>query len=110
MASLIKKADIVANVPKRWAEQYKDWKDRGDKWDKGEITRSLLALPAGFSAQEVNDIIGNTSWTEVHCDECGNESEILVRLGQGQDYEARWVDLCERCLREGLYELEQENG
>lgn len=105
MIDIIKKSDIVANVPKRWLAQYKDYKDTGGAFDKGLKTASLLALPHGFSAQEVNDIIGNTSWTENKCDECGLDRVYLLRIGAQPDYDARWLDLCEDCLLESVGKL-----
>lgn len=105
MIDIIKKSDIVANVPKRWLAQYKDYKDRGDRFDKAPTTAALLALPHGFSAREVEDIIGNTSWTENNCDECGLDRVYLIRIGDRPDYDARWVDICEDCLLESVDKL-----
>lgn len=110
MYSIIKRSDIVARVPERWAKQYKGYVDNGDRWDKGPTTKALLDLKPGFSAEEVDTIIGNDSWTKNCCDECGKDCDVLLRMGQEPDYDARWLDLCERCLREGLFQLEKVYG
>ena len=92
---LILKSDIVAGVPKRWAKQY----ERHSHYDKAAKTAALLALPPGFTAEQVNQIIGNNSWTENKCDECETDAPVLVRIGDAPDYDARWMDLCPDCIR-----------
>lgn len=95
---LIYKSDIIKGVPKRWAEQY----TKGASLDKQQITRQLLALPWGFTSTQVNAIIGNDSWTECKCDECRKDNDVLIRIGDDPDYEARWLDLCPDCLKLAL--------
>lgn len=93
----IRKADIVAGVPKAWERQYAD--GRGpDAAEKQAITSRLKALPIGFTASDVKEIIGNSSWTDCRCDECGIDSDVLVRIGEDCDYHTRWVYVCRTCL------------
>lgn len=94
--SIIRKADIVARVPDRWARRYSTGYA---SIEQQAITEKLKALPPGFTADEVNSIIGNNSWTRNECTECSIGRDVLVRVGDVLDYEARWVDLCEECLR-----------
>ena len=97
---LILKSDIVAAAPQRWADAYRGYETR---WrggtDKQETTKALAALPPGFTAEQVNQIIGNNSWTENKCDECDMDAPVLVRIGDAPDYDARWMDLCPNCIR-----------
>lgn len=91
---LILKADIVADAPDAWARQYED----GDK-QKRFITGRLAALKFhDFTAKDVDDIIGNTSWTRCECDVCGEDRPALVRVGDAPDCDARWVDICHECI------------
>lgn len=93
----IRKADVVAGVPASWERQYANYRGSSDE-EKREITRKLKSLPVGFTAGEVDEIIGNKSWTECRCDECGLDTDVLVRIGEGCDYHSRWVDVCRVCV------------
>ncbi len=98
---LLRKVDIVRSVPKRWAAQYRGT----DNVQHAEITAKLLALEPGFAADEVDSIIGNGSWTECRCVECGRDRDVLIRIGDEPDYEARYVNICEKCLKEALHAI-----
>lgn len=67
------KKAAIQSAPKRWSNQYRNWKDCGDKFDKGPITEKLMALKEPYSGEEIDNIIGNDSWTSVSCDECGKK-------------------------------------
>lgn len=70
--------EAIRSAPKRWADQYRNYKDRGDKFDKSPKTEKLLALSEPYSAEEINEIIGNDSWTSVRCDECRKQSKAVA--------------------------------
>lgn len=90
------RSDVVASVPGRWFRQYqRGW---ADDLGKMEIGKRLRDLPAGFTAEQVDFIIGNTSWTAHDCDECGRTCDVLVRIGEEPGYESRYVSLCGTCL------------
>lgn len=99
---VITKRGIIRSVPARFEQQY--GRDRnGTSWKgiitRGEMIDALNALDVGTcSAEAINEIIGNKSWTSNKCDACDTECEVLVRIGDEPDYEARWQDLCARCL------------
>jgi hypothetical protein len=94
--TLVRKADIVARIPDRWAEQYRHPNDGADK---KAITAKLQALKGTeFTAEQCAAIIGNNSWDRNECYECGKDHPVLVRIGDVPDYEARWVDLCPECV------------
>lgn len=96
---IIRRDDIVARVPDRWARQYAP---RG-KWspDKDQITDALASLKGtSFTAEQVDSIIGNNSWTKNCCDGCDKDLPLLVRIGDDSDYETRYLDLCLVCARE----------
>jgi hypothetical protein len=86
----------IRGVAKAWREQYGT--------DKADIAKRLDALGPDASAKEVENIIGNNTWTELNCDECGRDMSAVVRIGDpsDDDYERRDVDLCEECLRKAL--------
>ena len=99
MIKIIRKADVVAGVPERWRKNYIGWHD--STGSKSKITAALAVLRshnATFTAEQVDKIIGNSSWTRNECDECGKDYETLVHIGDEPDYEARWVVICRECL------------
>lgn len=54
--------------------------------------------PETVDAKTVNDLIGNTGWTQNKCDECQQDSEVVVFLG---DYDSA-SRLCPTCLERAL--------
>ena len=50
------------------------------------------------TAKEVNTIIGNSTWIDLTCDECGKLSERVVRLGEEPDCESSTALICPTCL------------
>ena len=105
--SVITKRGIIRSVPASFERQYGH--DRsGSSWKakttRGEMIDALNALDVDTcDAEAVNAIIGNKSWTSNECDACGTDCEVLVRIGQEPDYEARWQDLCAQCLTDAAW-------
>lgn len=99
---VLRKRDHLDSVPDRWRRQYANLFDRYP--EKVEISLKLDKLEKGvFSAQDVEYIIGNKSWTEHECDLCEKDYETLIRIGDDPDHDARWLDVCEGCLRKALH-------
>lgn len=102
--SIIRRADICANVPKRFAEQYGD----GRYGNHAAKIGPLNALkPEELTPERINAIIGNDSWTNNTCDVCGHNFDVLVRIGQEPDYDTRWSDVCRGCLEVALGKLSE---
>lgn len=95
------RANVVKAAPDRWATQYSG-SYRNDETERK--TERLLALKAAgpFTAEQVNEIIGNSSWTELRCSECRDDVEVLAVFG-GDDYD--WQNVCANCLRTALAEI-----
>lgn len=101
---IIKRADIVAGVPERWQRTYRTAVDHPGRYGNKQATMAkLLALEPGFSAETVNAIIGNTSWTELRCDECIEDSPCLISVGDQND---RPVSICIDCLKKAVVMVE----
>ena len=76
---IIKKADIVRSAPECFRAQCAHWPHDTDRM---AITEKLLALDLDtITAEQVDGIIGNTSWTKNKCDECDQDCEVLARFG-----------------------------
>ena len=91
---LITERDLIMGVAEAWSRQYTN-----ASGDKAVIKKMLQALDKETATREdVKDIIGNYSWTQITCDECGQYSTLVVQVGQGPDYESNTATLCAECL------------
>lgn len=99
---VITRRSRAAEAHERWERQYGD-----ATGDKKAITQRLAALGAWPEPEAVNAVIGNDSWTECTCNECGESVPLVVRLGEPPDYESSTADVCERCLSAALARIEE---
>lgn len=107
---LITRLSEAAKVENRWYQTYakteSTWESASvwtsDKRTKRQIHEILLSLGNSPSADDVNAAIGNTSWTDCRCDECGKQVEQLVQLGQEPDYESATANICFPCLKKAV--------
>jgi hypothetical protein len=102
---VITQRSLIRDVAKRWKLQYRDARSGTDKIEVGRKLAMLDGETA--SADAVNAIIGNSSWTQVpKCDECGASREVVVQLGEEPDYESHTACICVECLRKAVTEAE----
>lgn len=89
----------------RWRAQYFG----GGKWRYEDRMRGiwerLVALGDNPNPDDVERIIGNTSWTECKCDQCGERKESVVMVGEPLDYDSRTASLCVSCLDEARAQM-----
>ena len=82
-----------------WRETY--FIRKGEKWfdyGKEAIYEKLLKLDSNATAEDVKDIIGNDSWTNLRCDECETDGlDVIIQVGQEPDYDSSTVNLCIDC-------------
>lgn len=85
------------DVAERWRAQYQ----RGDNWtgtvsgSSKDVYDRLIALGENPDIEKVADIIGNKSWSFIHCDGCGENVRRAVSMGE---YEPK--NYCETCIAE----------
>ena len=84
------------SVYKRWKQQYPE--------QKAEITKALKELN-NPTKEEIDSIIGNTSWTRIICGVCDKEVSEAALLGENIMYEQAPVAVCKECLNEAVYLL-----
>lgn len=105
---LITVSDKCKAIAERWKEQYGDFKDDDLYIKKGVLSKrkiysQLLALHGQGTPEEINEIIGNDSWTAVRCWECNrSDMPVVVELGQEPDYESITTWICKDCLRKAI--------
>jgi hypothetical protein len=93
----------LANITKdRWKAQYYkngEWYAYGG--DKEVKYNNLVALGDKPSPDDVNEVIGNNSWTNITCSECGESVNSAVELGE-VGYDTEYVYACKDCLTKAL--------
>jgi hypothetical protein len=69
--------------------------------DKLDILAQLKTLDLETcSAEDVEKIIGNNSWTTLHCSACRGKHKWIITVGEEPDYESRTASLCRPCFDE----------
>ena len=93
------KQALIDSAAKRIKLQYYyrgKWKDY--PWNPQKRYEEILRLPKDVSEAQVIKILGNSSWTELICDECDIDSEIVVVIGKSSSYENSTAQICLKCL------------
>lgn len=97
--NLITERDVIRGVADRWAKQYGTKDFLGDAEKQG-ISQALKRLePETATAEQVNAVIGNSSWTALTCDECRNDVKVVMMVGEEPDYESHTASLCMECIK-----------
>lgn len=101
----ITRQKLADEVPRKWEKTYENYKSTTPQGDakKKEITRQLLALKPPIDPDQVDDIIGNDSWTRMPpCDECEEDKDLIIcctdRQHREDDPEGNVIYLCQQCL------------
>jgi hypothetical protein len=103
---IITRQTLANNVAQKWKEQY--YSEMTKKWIKSPyfggseiIYKKLLSLGKNPNPDNVDEVIGNGSWTKVHgCCECGkSDLPLVVEIGEELDYESSTTWICFDCLR-----------
>lgn len=91
----------LANSAKEcWKDQYcgqRVWYND----DKRLTYEKLVELGDNPSPDDVNEVIGNNSWTLITCSECSESVDSVVILGV-VDYDSEHVYACKDCLTKAL--------
>lgn len=97
--------EVILGVRKRWSDQYKDYDpeyelgSRHNREAVGVIRKRLKALDLETcTLADVDKAIGTENWADNECDVCGGNHDLVIRIGDDPNYEARWVDVCPSCL------------
>jgi hypothetical protein len=101
----LKAKEAAEKFKERYNSQgYKRWRNYGFG-DTEQIYKDLKSLGENPSPDDVDKIIGNKSWTEIVCDECNNNVEDVVRLGEEPDFGSRTAYICLDCLEKAIKKL-----
>lgn len=102
---IVTQRDLIRGVAAKWAAQYHyaiNKPDEDQPWPTGQtktsIWEALKALDGEVAtAAQVNEIIGNSSWVALNCDECGVATEQVLMFGTS-GYESSSHGLCAKCV------------
>jgi len=91
---IITKREKIRSVLNRWLKQYPE---------QNQITTTKLRELDlnNCSADDIANIIGNSSWTSLYCNECEKDVDIIMGLGKDDDKDPS-VYVCECCLAGAL--------
>lgn len=91
---------LATTAAERWKYGFCTGRARGDWYseDARKIHEKLVALGPNPSPSDVDNVIGNSSWTRQYCNEPQCESVAFVEVGQVPDYESATAALCIACL------------
>lgn len=99
---LLTKQHLVNTVDDRWKKQYFKFSSLDYYMDyKIEKYKKLVSLGENKKLEDVNKIIGNSSWIRLICNHCDSDVEAVFVFGSG--YESLYV--CEDCLGYALNEF-----
>jgi hypothetical protein len=104
---IITAQEKLRDVPRQWRKQYEG--KPVTKWNNHpEMTAKLMALKWPFTKDQVDSIIGNTTWTELKCDLCDSNVSAISRLSLS--YAAKHcIDVCLDCLNKAVIRLKRES-
>jgi len=104
---VITQRDLIRGVAYSWGKQYARHMEKDPEYGlaTGEsymsIHLELLALNSETAtAEDVEAIIGNGSWTGLKCNECGKYPVSVIQVGDEPDYESSTAHLCALCARD----------
>jgi len=95
------KKQILKNLPKHWRQSYPKGRDLASGKNSDKIYIALVNEKE-LTEERANEIIGNDSWTRNSCDECGEDVEVTVMVGEEPDYESRTASICINCLNKAV--------
>jgi hypothetical protein len=97
MIQVITERDRIKQVVSSWSHTYSGGSYGKDKLEILERLKQLDLNKA--TAKEIENIIGNSSWTDLKCNECEKYVKKVVQVGEEPDYESATVFLCVKCIK-----------
>lgn len=103
----IERASLAAEA---WKKQYFrkiSWLQCLNKEGSEFIYEELKSLGNHPSINDVNEIIGNKSWTILYCDECESEVQIVVIFENFNDPDEK-ANICPDCIKKAFKLLNEK--
>lgn len=97
---LLTRQMLANQAASRWKEQY----SHQGKWtyvtcgNAADVYHRLASLGDSPSPKQVDEVIGNGSWTSLKCNECSGNVDSVVIVGEPMDYDSSTAYICGPCL------------
>ena len=105
--NIITRREKIANVAQAWKRQYYDGRRWTYKADHQVTYNRLMQLSPNATEHDVEEIIGNDSWTGVECNICEDEHCVaVIGLGWSDEHGEPLAWACLACLQEAATSLE----
>ena len=82
---------------------------RDGKWIRNvydlESNYSKLAQLEKLTPELIIEIVGRPIWDKLLCDECENDVDRLIQVGEELDYYSSTANICLRCLNEAIEKI-----
>lgn len=90
---LITKRSLIKEAHKRFTSSYisKSYVDKMSKLDPEICTEDDIVLA-----------VGNRTWTNLECDECGKAADAVVQVGEDKEYDSNVACVCLKCLKKAV--------
>ena len=98
---VITRRNLIRDIAKNWQAHWIDYS--GDKKSKCMDYKGILARLKKLNLnkcerEEVDDIIGNVTWTELRCTFCNNDAEIVVVNNDVTTADPGEIIVCNKCV------------
>lgn len=103
---LLTKQHLVNVVDGRWKKQYYrdgSWSYYGE--NKLNIYEKLVSLGEIKNPEDVDKIIGNSSWTRLICHNCNKDVDAVFVFGIGHNS----LHICEDCVKVATQQFNELN-
>lgn len=100
---VIIKQTLLATATERFREAHQrrdEWLPTADGNDAAAIYSQLTALSPSPTEEAIIAAVGDNRWTENICDECGEDREVTVILGEEIHHPTDMVAICLDCLKQ----------
>lgn len=100
MFQLITRQYLANNAAKRWKVQYANSEQifKNNKIST-DIYDQLIGLGPTPNPDDVDKIIGSSSWTQVpNCEQCDKEVGAVIEVGEQPGWDSRTCYLCKECI------------
>ncbi len=78
--------------------------------DRASVYDELVYLGENPHPDDVDRVIGNPTWTQIVCDNCGVSVEEACDIGEKRNYESSTARVCVQCLKNALTLMDDISG
>ena len=110
---IITRRDLIKNIAKQWKQAF--YHNDGDKWRYASTVQAELVYDKlqeldlkACSREEVDGVTGKEYWTEIICDECKKDVDVVIQVGENEDHDSRTANVCPECFGRAMSMMRKE--